>query len=139
MKKTIGILIALVVLAAGAALAIRHNGDEDNEGVVTPPKSIHDISYSCKDGKTIHAILNDGVTAPPATPDGPPIPGGIADITLSDGRTMTLHQTISADGVRYANADESFVFWTKGTGALVLENNQEKSYIGCAEATSNPQ
>jgi membrane-bound inhibitor of C-type lysozyme len=44
---------------------------------------------------------------------------------------MTLLQTISADGVRYANTDDSFVFWSRGNGALVLENGQEKSYIGC--------
>jgi membrane-bound inhibitor of C-type lysozyme len=44
---------------------------------------------------------------------------------------MTLPQTISADGVRYANTDDSFVFWSRGNGALVLENGQEKFYIGC--------
>jgi membrane-bound inhibitor of C-type lysozyme len=44
---------------------------------------------------------------------------------------MTLAQTISADGGRYANFDESFVFWSKGNGALVLENDKEKSFVGC--------
>jgi hypothetical protein len=44
---------------------------------------------------------------------------------------LDLNQTISADGARYANSDESFVFWSKGDGALVLENNVEKSYLGC--------
>jgi hypothetical protein len=49
-----------------------------------------------------------------------------------------LKQTISASGVRYANKDESFVFWNKGNGALVLENNVEKSYIGCVVLAPDP-
>ncbi len=35
-------------------------------------------------------------------------------LELSDGRSMTIPHAISADGARYANADESFVFWTRG-------------------------
>ena len=92
------------------------------------PKS---FLYSCDGGKTITALYSEGTAKPATQAGGPPIPGGSAALTLSDGRTMTLAQTISADGVRYANADESFVFWNKGNGALVLENNQEKSFIGC--------
>lgn len=61
----------------------------------------------------------------------PPIPSGSVKIILSDGRTFNLPQTISADGGRYANSDESFVFWSKGDGAMVLENNIEKNYMGC--------
>jgi membrane-bound inhibitor of C-type lysozyme len=48
---------------------------------------------------------------------------------------MTLAQTISADGARYANFDESFVFWGKGNGALVLEGGEEKSFVGCTTHT----
>ncbi|MEI6843118.1 MAG: MliC family protein [bacterium] len=33
-----------------------------------------------------------------------------------------LTQTISASGARYANADESFVFWNKGNTAFVEQN-----------------
>ena len=77
------------------------------------------------------AVFYEGKDMPAASPDQPPTPGGSVALTLSDGRTMTLHQTISADGGRYANTDESFVFWSKGNGALVLEDNQEKSYVGC--------
>jgi hypothetical protein len=33
---------------------------------------------------------------------------------------------------------ESFVFWSKGNGALVLENNEEKSYIGCVQVAKDP-
>ncbi len=67
-----------------------------------------------------------------------PLPSGSVKIVLSDGRNFDLPQTISADGGRYANSDESFVFWSKGNGALVLENNVEKSYIGCVVLAKDP-
>jgi membrane-bound inhibitor of C-type lysozyme len=51
---------------------------------------------------------------------------------------MTLAQTVSADGTRYANSDESFVFWSKGNGALVLENNKQTSFIGCVRVAPEP-
>ncbi len=97
----------------------------------TPSGVYNQISYICNENKTIDANFYEGKTILPVNKDEPPIPGGSADIKLSDGREMNLKQTISADGVRYANPDESFIFWSKGNGALVLENNQEKSYIGC--------
>jgi membrane-bound inhibitor of C-type lysozyme len=96
------------------------------------------VAYVCSGGKTIAATYYAGDTKPAATADEPPVPSGKVALTLSDGRTMTLPQTLSADGGRYANVDESFVFWTKGNGALVLENNQEKSYIGCVRVAPTP-
>jgi membrane-bound inhibitor of C-type lysozyme len=47
------------------------------------------------------------------------------DLKLSDGRTMKLPQTISGSGARYANEDESFVFWNKGDTAFVTEGPDE--------------
>ena len=102
--------------------------------VFTSPKSqklIATASYSCNMGRSISAVYYQGEGKPASSPDQPPTPNGSVAITLSDGRTMTLPQTISADGGRYTNTDESFVFWAKGNGVLVLENDQEKSYIGC--------
>jgi len=53
---------------------------------------------------------------------------------------MTLKQTISADGARYVSADESFVFWNKGNGAIVQENGQDSgTYANCIVATSTGQ
>ena len=39
------------------------------------------------------------------------------------GETMYLSQTISASGARYANSDESIVFWNKGNTAFVTEGD----------------
>lgn len=97
------------------------------------------VSYACKGGKTISAAYYKGDAKPAPRADLPPTPGGYVDLVLSDGRSMSLPQTLSADGGRYANADESFVFWTKGNGALVLENNTEKSYIGCILVAPLPE
>ncbi len=94
------------------------------------PAPINEVTYLCNGGKTIDASFYKG-TPPPVKPGEPPVPGGSVALVLSDGRRFTLPQTISADGIRYANSDESFVFWGKGNGALVFENNEEKNYVGC--------
>lgn len=52
------------------------------------------------------------------------------DLKLSDGRNLTLPQAISASGARYANTDESFVFWNKGNTAFVAEQGQN-TYVDC--------
>ncbi len=57
-------------------------------------------------------------------------PQGRVDLLLSDGRQLALPQVISASGARYANPDESFVFWNKGTTAFIQENGVE-TYSGC--------
>jgi len=54
------------------------------------------------------------------------------DLTLSDGRSLELPQVISGSGARYANADESFVFWNKGDTAFVTEGPDEAmTYAEC--------
>jgi hypothetical protein len=40
------------------------------------------------------------------------------ELMLSDGRSLSLPQVMSASGARYANKDESFVFWNKGNYGL---------------------
>lgn len=98
---------------------------------------IASVSYSCDAAKTIQASFYDG-TSTPATATEPPIPGGSVDLTLSDGRSMTLPQTLSADGARYANTDESFIFWSKGNGSFIMENDQQ-TYTNCIDvATATP-
>jgi len=54
------------------------------------------------------------------------------DLALSDGRKVTLPQVISGSGTRYANADESLVFWSKGDDAFLTEGDAEKpTYANC--------
>ncbi len=102
-------------------------------------KPLASVTYSCNEGKTMTADYYKG-SAPEeeVVPGEPPVPTGSVDLTLSDGRHFVLPQTISASGIRYANEDESFIFWSKGNGALVLEDNAEKSYIGCVAVAPDP-
>jgi membrane-bound inhibitor of C-type lysozyme len=51
-------------------------------------------------------------------------------LLLSDGRKVTLPQTVSGSGARYANADETFIFWNKGDGAFI-EENETTTYQDC--------
>lgn len=50
---------------------------------------------------------------------------------LSDGRDLVLPQVISASGARYANSDESIVFWNKGDSAFITESGLD-TYSDCS-------
>ena len=57
------------------------------------------------------------------------------DLKLSDGRSMSVPQAMSASGARYANTDETFVFWNKGDTAFVSEGKDEtQTYGDCVAA-----
>jgi membrane-bound inhibitor of C-type lysozyme len=76
------------------------------------------VNYACADDKTIEATYY----------------ADKVDIVLGDGREMTLPQTMSGSGIRYANADESFVFWSKGNTAFATEGDtDEPTYADCTE------
>lgn len=97
--------------------------------IINPP--IAQATYLCNgEGKTVQAAFYKGQEYP-VQPGEMPIPSGSVKIVLSNGRNFDLPQTISADGGRYANPDESFIFWDKGNTALVLENGVEKNYKNC--------
>jgi membrane-bound inhibitor of C-type lysozyme len=79
------------------------------------------VKYVCAGGKTIAATYyTDKV-----------------EIALSDGRAMSLPQAMSGSGIRYANADESFVFWSEGKTAFVTEGDPNNpTYADCTEAAN---
>lgn len=133
MKKVFGV-IGIIILAycAWYVLTQYHSAPAAPQSQAQP---INTVTFACAGDKSITAAFYNG-SSTQAAPDQPPVPGGHVNLTISDGRTMTLPQTISADGARYANADESFVFWNKGNGVAVTENNQP-SYM-CVAAASDP-
>ena len=124
-------------ILAGAGIWYANNKVNKSPSLLPSPSPIAQVIYICNGDKTIDAAFYKGEPKP-VEPGEPPIPSGSVKIVLSDGRNFDLPQTISADGGRYANSDESFVFWSKGNGALVLENNVEKSYIGCIVLAKDP-
>jgi putative hemolysin len=73
--------------------------------------------FACDAGKTVQASFVNGAQ------------GSVA-LVLSDGRKLALPQTPSGSGARYANGDESFVFWNKGNTAFIDENGK-MTYAGC--------
>ena len=109
--------LALPVLAAGVACA-------------QAPAPANTVRYSCAQGNSLVAEYFDGATR--MAPNGMPIPGGRVVLTLADGKKLNLPQTMSGSGIRYANTDESFVFWSKGDTAFVEEGpKQTQTYSGC--------
>jgi membrane-bound inhibitor of C-type lysozyme len=72
--------------------------------------------FKCEAGKTIDATFY----------------ASSVDLKLSDGRSLVLPQAMSASGARYANEDESLVFWNKGDTAFITEGKDgEETYSGC--------
>lgn len=113
------IFFGVVLLILIGAIIFNYYHKQTLMPVVSPsPKAslIADASFSCDDNKTIQADF---------------YPNQVM-LRLSDGRNLTVPQAISADGARYANSDESFVFWNKGNTAFVQEG-QATSYSDCVQ------
>ena len=77
-------------------------------------------TYFCKNNKFISATFKKDVSD-----------SSSVDLVLSDRRKLSLSQAISASGARYANLNESFVFWNKGNTAFIEEDG-EQTFGDCA-------
>ncbi|MBU6371077.1 MliC family protein [Patescibacteria group bacterium] len=129
MKKTIFWIIVL-----GAVALIVFSGKKPQQPASPAAEPVASAMFACDAGKTIDAAFYAG-SSTPATAGEPPVPGGSVSLVLSDGRSMTLPQTISADGGRYADASGSIVFWNVGDTATLAENGTT-TYTGCIATTT---
>ena len=77
------------------------------------------VSYKCDGDKEISALFMNG-------------PANSVEVNLPNNKTYNLAQTMSADGGRYANWDNSFVFWSKGDTAFV-EQGGNQTYENCVQ------
>ena len=113
------VLFGIIVLAV-IAIYVYRNQPKKNETstIVNTDKT---ATYNCPKGKFIKATFH--------LPEDKTV-----DIVLSDGRKITVTHTISGSGARYANKDESFVFWNKGDTAFTEEKGKT-TYDNCV--TSN--
>lgn len=132
MKKYIMLVLVLLIIGGGIAYFFlvenKHDIVTDNNGF------IDSVTYYCDAGKVIHATYYEDVNENNNSNSGIPNPVGLAEVTLENEEPVLLRQTISASGIRYANEDESFVFWSKGSDALIMRNNQmDLSYKDCNE------
>jgi len=112
MKKiTIISAVVLLVLIGGISFY-----KLNNKVVITDPNNIiiNSVVFKCTENKNIQAVFYKNRV----------------ELVLSDKRQMTLPQVISASGARYANTDESFVFWNKGDTAFVNESDKQ-TYSDC--------
>src|SRR5258708_1849818 len=122
MAKFITILIIILVIIAGVWYVFSNPNvfsQMSMMGTSTPVSTnsgslIATVNYACNSNKTIVASYYNGAAVAQTDPNQPPTPTGYVTVQLSDGRVMTLNQTISADGTRYSNTDDSFTFWSKG-------------------------
>ncbi|MFA5098904.1 MAG: MliC family protein [Candidatus Paceibacterota bacterium] len=103
------VFVIVVIIAVITFLGINNKqpGNQDKAAV-----------FNCTDGKSITAVFH--------LPDDKNV-----DLVLSDGRKLSIPRAISGSGARYANADESFVFWNKGNTAFITENGKT-TYQDCA-------
>ncbi len=128
MKKVILVIIIILVVVAGTYWLLRRlepGAPQANGGQVL----VSQVTYACDNNRTIAAAFYQGPIE--LVPAGqPPVPNGRVALSLSDGRQLDLPQTIAADGLRYANSGESVIFWSRGNGAFLQENNAE-TYSGC--------
>ncbi|HEY2968751.1 MAG TPA: DUF333 domain-containing protein [Casimicrobiaceae bacterium] len=73
--------------------------------------------FVCDAGKTVNAVFTNGTESR-------------VKLSLSDGRELSVPQAVSGSGARYANSNESFVFWNKGNTAFIEENGKT-TYSNC--------
>jgi membrane-bound inhibitor of C-type lysozyme len=139
----VGIII-IIVIAIGVYASTRGSHSDVTQTASTTPETTQQdtsnrtlttaLTYSCDKGKTVSVAYYEGPEAPQPAPGEMPTPTGTADVSLDGGATTTLNQTISADGVRYATADDSFVVWNKGKNVLVMRNNSmDLDYTNCTQ------
>lgn len=147
MRNALFVLGGVLMIAALIALAYWYVPTSTVQPVAGDAEGgsrlIDTVSYLCDSGRTIEAQYYEPMVPPPSNPNGPPLPGGYVKLTLGDGQSLTLTQTLSADGARYDNSGDSpngketFVFWSRGNGAFVLDNGTQ-SYTGCIALAKDP-
>ncbi len=82
---------------------------------------VSDAWFTCDAGKSIHAIFYKHAV----------------HVAFSGGEEKFLPQTISGSGARYANDDESIVFWNKGNTAFVTQGDPNvQTYANCVTRTT---
>lgn len=102
------IFLAIIILAVAGVICYQWRS---KRGVIK-------ATFNCADGKSVKAEFAKEKVK----------------LVLSDSRKIELPQAVSASGARYANADESFVFWNKGETAFIEENGQ-MTFTDCLEAS----
>lgn len=131
MKKYL-IPAAIIMLAAVALFAWNHKAVSPTAQGDAGRTQVGAATYACDGEKAISAIYYEDPSAAPMEPTDRPVPTGSVELSLNGAASTTFAQTISGSGVRYANEDESFVFWNKGNEAIIMrDNSMDLEYRNC--------
>lgn len=128
MRRSFLLLITClaIIIGGGAWLYLKDD---------TGHRPVAEAVYQCDNDTSIAVMYYEGPAVSEPQPGEPPIPTGSVRISLDEGPITELKQTLSASGVRYANEDETFVFWNKGDEALIMRNNEmDLEYTNCRAA-----
>ncbi len=102
----IGICVVIVIAAIGVGSIIGSRIPQSPAGIASNVST-----YYCQEGAIVAVYSSSSVA-----------------LSLSDGRQMTLPQTISASGARYAS--DTLVFWNEGDNAFITEGDAT-TYSNC--------
>ena len=80
--------------------------EPENQGAAIGDENT--VVFKCDDKKTITAVFERDIVA----------------LTLSDGRQITLRQSISGSGIRYQSNDAKVEFNGKGNQGFLLESDK---------------
>lgn len=123
----IGVVIIVILVALFA-----WKKPKDNTPVKSERTLITSVKYMCDNDKSISVAYYEDKELTQPIEGEPAVPSNSVDISLDEGPLMLLTQTVSASGARYANIDESLVFWNKGDEALIMRNNEmDQTYKNC--------
>jgi membrane-bound inhibitor of C-type lysozyme len=111
-QNKILIILGLLILAVLALYYVQKTSPAPVVPAPAPvPVAVNAVTYYCQEG-TLKAVFEKSE----------------AVVTFPDGHTLSLPQSISADGGRYESG--TTVFWSKGDNAFVTENDKQ-TYTNC--------
>lgn len=111
MKKWIVASVLIILVIGGAYFVIK------KININQKPEQTISAKFYCENNRFINATFDNRGN-------------GSVDLSTSDGRKISLPRAISASGARYADVNESFIFWNKGDAAFIEENGQI-TFSGC--------
>jgi membrane-bound inhibitor of C-type lysozyme len=107
-------IVAIVLFVGVAIIGFQIGRKFENEFILGNP--INSVKFVCAENKIIQADFYKN----------------FVHLEFGLQKTLYLPQTISASGARYANTDESVVFWNKGNTAFITEGDlNNPTYKDC--------
>lgn len=118
--SSFALIVILIVVGAYLAFGPERAHAPINQTATSTQTTLNtQAKYACDGGKAIAATYTDNQVV----------------LVLSDGRSLTLAQTVSGSGIRYeqgAGTKSDIVFQSKGADAFLMENDKT-TYNNCVQ------